>query len=132
VCRLACYGSFRKMRTKEEMNALRAWLLENGWSTRVEEAPLETCRKVWTKVLPGAQCSSKENGGAPVEVRINAKSSVMNTEVSIQAQKPDGVWVNFTYYTIPGGDLVGQVEGQVASLVKIWNIAAGQTMPVPN
>ena len=132
VSRREYYGSLRKMRTKDEMNALRSWLLENGWTTRAAESPLDTRAKVWTKVLPGAQCSARENGGAPVEVRINDKSSVMNTKVSIRAQKSDGVWVDFTYYDIPGGDLVGQVEGQVASLVRAWNVAAGQTMSVPS
>ncbi len=132
MSRRGFHGSLRKMRTKDELNALRSWLLENGWAARAAESPLEAWSIVWTKVLPGAQCSTREKGGAPVEVRINDKCSSMDTEVSIRAQKPDGVWVDFTYYAIPGGDLVGQIEGQVASLVKAWNVAAGQTMSVPN
>jgi hypothetical protein len=63
-------------------------------------------------------------------VRIYDNSPPLDVEISIRAQKPDGVWVDFTYYALPGGDLTEQVEAQVASLVKAWNIAAGKTLPV--
>jgi hypothetical protein len=120
----------KNMRTEEEVKTLRSWLLENGWSTRIPIPPMETCSQVWAKVLPGAQCTTGEAGGAPVEVRIYDNSPPLDVEISIRAQKPDGVWVDFTYYALPGGDLTEQVEAQVASLVKAWNIAAGKTLPV--
>lgn len=65
----------------------------------------------------------------PVEIKIYDLEQPLDVELSIKAQKPDGVWVDFLYYALPGGGLIEQVESQVANLVKAWNSVAGVTIP---
>ncbi len=117
------------MRTDEEIKELRGWLLENEWAVRPPFEKMETCSQVWTKVFPGAQCASNPRGGAPVEVKVFDYDPPFDVEISLRAQKPDGVWVEFNYYSIPGGNLIEQVEAQSSNLVKAWNVAAGQAVP---
>lgn len=116
------------MRTNDEIKRLREWLVENEWTMRAPIKPIETCSQIWSKILPGAQCSSCERGGAPVEVKIYDLNTSSEVEISLKAQKPDGVWVDFLFYALPGGDLVEQVETQSACLVKVWNCAAGKAV----
>lgn len=117
------------MRTKEEMNRLREWLVSEGWSPR-DPAPLvEDCSRVWTKVFPGAECSHGKRGGAPVSLKIHDSDQLREVELEIRAQKPDGVWVSLLFYSLPATDLVAMVEEQLPKLVKLWNSAAGLIDP---
>lgn len=118
------------MRSPDEIKRLREWLVEEEWSMRSPARPIESCSQVWSKVLPGSQCSQVQRGGAPVEVRVYDLTPPLEVEIGLRAQKPDGVWVDLLYYAIPGGDIVEQVKEQSASLVKAWNCIAGKTTPI--
>jgi hypothetical protein len=116
------------MRTTDEIKRLREWLIEQEWTMRSPVRPIETCSQVWSKIRLGSQCSSEQRGGVPVEIKIYDLEQPLEVEISLKAQKADGVWVDFLFYSFPGGDLVEQVETQVSSLVRAWNSCAGATV----
>jgi hypothetical protein len=62
-------------------------------------------------------------------VKIYDLAPPFEVEISICAQKSDGVWVEILYYALHGGDLVEQLQTQSNNLLKAWNCAAGKTLP---
>jgi len=117
------------MRTKEDIKRLKEWMLSEGWSPRDPAPYAEKCSQVWTKVLPGAECSHAQQGGCPVSIKLYEQGPKKDIELEIRAQKPDGVWVNLSFYAISGGDIVSEIAEQSSKMVKTWNYAAGRLAP---
>jgi hypothetical protein len=117
------------MRTKEEISRLKEWMLAEGWSPRDPAPYAEKCTQVWSKVLPGAECTHAKQGGCPMLIKLYEEGLKKDVELEVRAQKADGVWVNISFYALPGGDLVSEVSEQSSRMLRTWNYASGKIEP---
>ena len=113
------------MKNLESEMTWHEWLELKGWK-RGFLSIIDTCDFVWHKRFPKVKPRCRTNSDkAGILLTLKGwdnreDGDPVGFELSLIAEPKDGIWVNFTVYTLTEENLKERLDSQVTKLIKAW------------